>query len=52
MFYLNSQLEPLNCFTPNFSDKRRMRPARSVCADRDSMSAFILCFAGMKAFLF
>jgi hypothetical protein len=29
-----------------------MRPAWSVCADRDSLSAFILCFAGMKAFLF
>src|SRR5665213_1279789 len=39
-------------FLVNFSVKRRMRPARSVCADRDSLSAFILCFAGMKAFLF
>ena len=36
----------------NFSVKRRMRPARFACADRESLSAFILCFAGMKAFLF
>ena len=29
-----------------------MRPVRSACAGRKSLSAFILQFAGMKAFLF
>jgi hypothetical protein len=31
----------------NFSVKRRMRPALGVCAQRDSMDAFILRFVGV-----
>jgi hypothetical protein len=31
---------------PTSPSKRRMRPARCACAERDSLSAFILRFAG------
>ena len=52
MFLLSTLNQQHSTDSINFSVKRRMRPARSACADRDSMSAFILRFAGMKAFLF
>ena len=49
---LNSQLKPLNRRAAQLLRQEKDEASPSACAVRDSLSAFILCFAGMKAFLF
>jgi hypothetical protein len=49
-FPINHQLETIN--QPNFSVKEKDEASLSNCFRQDSLDAFILRFAELKAFLF
>jgi hypothetical protein len=50
-FALNTQLSTINCSRQLLRQEKDEASLSRVCG-QDSLSAFILCFAGMKAFLF